>query len=85
MAAIASAVAAELPEDEKLFIGKRRNSTFENDSDFEVEAGPSNAPPKKKVTSKQAGLTLHKKSTLSLVDGVFSIDGVAQNGGQFVA
>ena len=36
MTASASAAAAELTEDENLFIGKRRNSTFENDSDSEA-------------------------------------------------
>ena len=73
MTASASAAAAELTEDENLFIGKRRNSTFENDSDS--EAGPSN--PKKKKSG-QVGSAMWKKSALNLVDGVFSIDGVAQ-------
>jgi hypothetical protein len=49
MSAIASAVAAGLTEDEKkVLVGKRKNSTFENDSDF--EAGPSN--PNKSVQIK---------------------------------
>ena len=75
MTAIASAVAAGLTEEENTLVGKRTNSAFENDS----------SNPKKKAKSRQAGGAAFKKSALSLVDGIFSIDGVAQNGGQFVA
>ena len=77
MTSIASAIAAGLTEDEKnLLLGKRLNSAFENDPDF--EAGPSNPPKKKSKKSRQAGGATLKKSTLSLVDGVFSINGIAQ-------
>ena len=75
MTAIASAVAAEVTENEKWLIGKRQNSTFENDTVLKVDAG---SKKKQKNKSKQAGGATYKNSTLSLVDGVFTIDGIAQ-------